>query len=169
MQKKHGLILLAVGLPLMGMMGCTGLLVVGGIVAASQADDQGQGDRTMANFSQSSGSTAFGGESVVRESGEDEGATMSQGPATFGGLSGGAPMGDSPNYVPSYDAMANTPGTRGFGQYINDTSDIQDNQTGEVSRDVDNGVANPIVESGQASVVNADAPAPAAESAPSGE
>ena len=49
---------------------------------------------------------------------------------------------------------------------IRDESSIQDNQTGEISHNVDNSVANPMVESGEATVVS---PAATTESAPSGE
>ncbi len=168
MQKKHMVILLTVGLPLLGMMGCTGALVAAGFVsAASRANGQGQEERTMPSFQETNGPTRVGdGESVAPDSGEE--APQHPAPTPFGGMSGGMAMPDSPNYVRPYDPMASTPGTRGFDQLINDQSDIRSNETREVSRDVDNSVANPAIESGSYSSVSADAPAPAADSISSG-
>ena len=58
-------------------------------------------------------------------------------------------MGDSPNYVPSFDSMTSPAG-------------MQDNRSAEISHSV----ANPIVESGEATVVSLTA---TTESGPSGE
>ncbi len=165
MQKKHWVILLAVGLPLLGMMGCAGLFVAAGVVAAaSQTDGAGQREQAMPNDQQSDEPATPGS-----ELGDEETPQQPRMPTAFGGMSGGMSMPDSPNYVRPYDPMASTPGTRGFDQLINDQSDIRSNETGEVSRDVDNSVAYPAVESGSYTSVSADAPAPAAEPAPSGE
>jgi hypothetical protein len=166
MQKKHGLILLAVGLPLLGMMGCPGLLVVAGAVAASQSDGEGRRERAMPNEAQPTVPSSPDTDSIARETDGGEDAPKPPAPVAFGGWSGGMPMGDSPNYVPSYDPMKSTAGTEEFGQMIRDQSSIQDTQTGEISHNVDNNVANPIVESGEATVVS---PSATTESAPSGE
>lgn len=61
--------------------------------------------------------------------------------------------------VSTYDARADTPGVNGFSEYIRDQSTLQDNNTGEVVRGVDNTVVQPLVESGTASVVSSDTPA----------
>lgn len=157
MQRKHGLILLAIGLPLLGMMGCTGLLVVAGVVVASQADGQGQREQAMPNDQQPTAPMPSGDEPIARDSDGSEDAPPPQMPLAFSGMNGGMPnIGDSPNYVPSYDPMKSTAGTEAFGQMIRDQSSIQDNQTGEISHNVDNSVANPIVQSGEATVVNPD-------------
>jgi hypothetical protein len=168
MQKKHLIILLAVGLPLMGFMGCTGLLVVAGVVAAANQDgtegspqnlrgqlpmnQMGQGQLPQGNggWQNTTGWQGNGG-------GWQGGGVPMNGQMPINGGGGGfVPGGDGGSSLPSYDPMKNTPGVNGFNQYINDQSSIQDNQTGQITHNLDNSVANPIVESGQATVVSPD-------------
>jgi hypothetical protein len=148
---KLALSLVIAGAVLLPLMGCGGLLVLGVVGAAmSGATPENAGPPMVRG-----GYTPQPG----MPGGMNPQPGIPGGMAPMPGSPGMMPGGGSGGEVPQNNGMDSTPGVRGFNEYINDQSTIQDNGTGEVQHGVDNNVVQPLVDSGSASVVSSDTPA----------
>lgn len=154
--KKNAVALIITGVVVLPMVGCGGLLTLGAVAVALSGENQpvamNTGQLQMPNQMQMQGQMQQGQMQMPQQQGPmmPYGGYSAYTPAMPSGGGGGG------SWVQPYDAMKSTPGVNGFGQYIRDESTIQSTQTGEITPNVSNEIANPIVQSGEATVVNPD-------------